>query len=112
MQLESRKEGEVRIVDCLESRLDAKVAVQFKEAMAGFIKGGDTTIVLNIARVSFIDSSALSAIVSSLKLIGRDGDLVIAGSQEAVIRMFKLTRMDRVFKMHPGVEEAIAAIKG
>jgi anti-sigma B factor antagonist len=109
MQLESRKVGNVLVVDCFEARLDAKIAVDFKNTMAAFIQQGNSIIVLNIGSVTFIDSSALGAIVSSLKLIGRDGDLMIVGAQEAIVRMFKLTRMDRVFKMFPSEEEALAA---
>jgi anti-sigma B factor antagonist len=108
MNIKSRSENELFIVDCHEKRLDAKTAVEFKKIMANFIEQGHRTIVLNITEVEFIDSSALSAIVSSLKLIGRDGDLTIAGAQEAIQRLFSLTRMDRVFKMFPTVDEAIS----
>ncbi len=109
MQLETRKVGNVLVVDCFEARLDAKVAVDFKTTMAGFIEQGNKIIILNIGSVTFIDSSALGAIVSSLKLIGRDGDLMIVGAQDAIVRMFKLTRMDRVFKMFTTEDEALAA---
>lgn len=110
MQLETRKVNDVLIVECFESRLDAKVAVDFKDTMTGYIDKGNNKIILNIAQVNFIDSSALGAIVSSLKHIGRDGDLIIAGAKEPIVRMFKLTRMDRVFKMFSSEEDALKAV--
>lgn len=108
MNIKSRSKNELLIVDCHETRLDAKTAVEFKKIMASFIEQGNRTIILNMTEVEFVDSSALSAIVSSLKLIGRDGDLAIAGAQEAIQRLFSLTRMDKVFKMFPTVDEAVS----
>jgi anti-sigma B factor antagonist len=60
--------------------------------------------------VRFIDSSGLGAIVSMLKLIGREGDLVLCGVTDPVMSLFKLTRMDRVFQMFPSEHDALAAL--
>jgi anti-sigma B factor antagonist len=67
-------------------------------------------MVLDLGAVSFIDSSGLGALVSSLKSMGKNGDLVICGAQSAVASMFKLTRMDKVFRMYPSAQEAASAL--
>jgi anti-sigma B factor antagonist len=110
MQIENKKISGVLVVKVLDQRMDAKVAIDFKEKMAGFIHAGNSLIVLNLSEVSLIDSSGLGAIVSSLKTLGRKGDIVICGTRETVMNMFKLTRMDKVFRIFANEEEAIAAL--
>lgn len=110
MQLQDEKIGNVLVVKPLEKRMDATVAVDFKEKMAGLINAGNDLIVLDLSAVSFMDSSGLGAMVSSLKMLGRKGDLVVSGVHQTVMSMFKLTRMDRVFRIFSNQDEAVAAL--
>lgn len=112
MQMQYEKIGEVMVVRLLDRRVDASVAADFKERMAGLINEGNTLVVLDMEQVDFIDSSGLGAIVSSLKLIGRKGDLVISGLNRTVLSMFKLTRMDRVFRIFQDKDEAVRSLSG
>lgn len=100
------------IATITEKRLDAKVAVAFKEEMAALINSGVTVIVLDMGGVGFVDSSGLGAIVTSLKLLGRKGDLLVAGVKDDVMTMFTLTRMDRVFQMFPTTNDALKSLEG
>ena len=95
-----------------EKRLDAKIAVAFKEEMAALINSGVTVIILDMGGVGFVDSSGLGAIVTSLKLLGRKGDLLVAGVKDDVMTMFTLTRMDRVFQMFPTASDALKSLEG
>ncbi len=110
MNIETKKVNDVLVVKPVEKRLDAKVAVSFKESMVEFINTGSNLIVLDLSGVDFVDSSGLGAIVSSLKVLGRKGDIVISGVGTSVLQMFSLTRMDKVFKMFSTQEEALQAI--
>jgi anti-sigma B factor antagonist len=110
MNIETKKVDDVLVVKPAEKRLDAKVAVSFKESMVNFINSGSNLIVLDLSGVEFVDSSGLGAIVSSLKVLGRKGDIVIAGVGSSVLQMFSLTRMDKVFKMFSTQEEALQAL--
>ena len=112
MQIYQNKIGEVLIVRPLEKRIDAATATEFKEKMGEWISAGNRCIVLNLEEVDFIDSSGLGAIVSALKRIGNDGDLVICSVRETVMSLFRLTRMNRVFDMFSSEEEAIQALAG
>ncbi len=110
MQIESKQVGDVLVIIPAETRLDARVAVSFKETIVNLMKEGHSLIALNLTQVEFIDSSGLGAIVSSLKALGRTGKLAICGAREAVLTMFKLTRMDKVFHILAQEEETIAAL--
>lgn len=110
MQLSERKEGNILIVKLLEKRLDAHIAVAFKKKMAEFIDNGNELIVLNLSEVNFIDSSGLGSIVSSLKKLGGKGDLTICCAQENVMSMFHLTRLEKVFEIFAGEEQAVMTL--
>lgn len=110
MQVEDRKEGNVLVVKVLDKRLDAHVANDFINKMSGYISSGNSLFVLNVSEIDFIDSSGLGAIVTVLKRLGGKGDLVICGARDAVMRMFKLTRMNKVFDMFESEKDAINAL--
>jgi anti-sigma B factor antagonist len=113
MRLESVQQGKVMVVRVLESRMDIRDVDDFKAAMAGYIGKGSKLIALNalnLSGVDFIDSSGLGAIVSSLKLLGGEGDLVISGATPTVLSLFKLTRIDRVFTLVDTEEDALRTL--
>jgi anti-sigma B factor antagonist len=109
MQLQHKTTGDVLIVIPLEKRIDAATATEFKEKMGNWIDAGNHRIVLNLGEVDFIDSSGLGAIVSGLKKIGTNGNLVICAVRETVMSLFRLTRMNRVFEIFPTEDEAVRA---
>lgn len=110
MRFEQTKMGDVLVAKVLDSRIVADVAPRFKHQLIDYISEGNRSIVLDMKAVSFIDSSGLGALVSSLKAIGAEGDLVLCGTGGTVASMFKLTRMDKVFRMFGTTEEAVAAL--
>jgi len=112
MQIHQSKVGEVLIVRPLEKRIDAATATEFKEKMSDWIGAGNRRMVLNPMEVDFIDSSGLGSIVSSLKKIGGEGDLVICVVKETVMSLFRLTRMNRVFDIFSSEDEAVRALSG
>ena|ERR1700759_1590419 len=110
MRFEDNKVGDVLVAKVLDGRIAADVAPRFKARLAEYINGGNASIVLDLAAVSFIDSSGLGALVSSLNGLGKDGSLVVSGAQGTVASMFKLTRMDKVFRMYRSTDEAVLAL--
>jgi anti-sigma B factor antagonist len=110
MQLEDRKEGNVVIIKVLDKRLDAQAANGFKDKLSGYISSGSRLIVLNMSEVDFVDSSGLGAMVSVLKSLGEKGRLAICGITDPVMRLFKLTRMNKVFSIFEEESEAIRAL--
>lgn len=107
MNLEDKKVGVILVVIVRESRIDARIAEEFRDKMTDFIRGGDKRLLLNISEVDFVDSSGLGALISSLKRMKGDGDISICGAKTAVKSMFSITRMDQVFRLYEQEEEAL-----
>jgi len=110
MDVDQRAVGNVVVAKPLERRLDARSAPEFKAAMARLVRDGHARIVLDLSDVEFVDSSGLGAIVSALKQVAGTGDLVLCGTRPAVMSMFKLTRLDKVFQMFALADDAVAAL--
>ena len=92
-----------------EKRIDAAVAIQFKDAMRTETENDATCVILDLSTVEFIDSSGLGAIVAAMKQLGPDRKLALAGLTPAVDKVFRLTRMDSIFALHQTLDDALAA---
>lgn len=93
------------IVEC--ARVDAAVAVQFKDMVREMSQQGGERVILDMSNVTFLDSSGLGAVVAAMKQLGRERSLELAGLTPAVKKVFRLTRMDKVFKVHATVGSAV-----
>lgn len=107
MRFESR--GSIGILTVDESRIDASVAITFKDRFRDLVSGSGGDVVLDLSRVDFIDSSGLGAIVAARKLLGGERKLELAGLTPAVDKVMTLTRMHTVFPIHGDAETAIIA---
>ena len=108
MQLQTQTRPRVLSVLVMEDRIDAASAIQFKERMRDLTQGGDQRVVLDLARVQFLDSSGLGAIVAVKKLLGPDRALELSGLTPTVEKVFRLTRMDTIFTIHPSHDAALS----
>ena len=69
-------------------------------------------VVVNLERVTYIDSSGLATLVEMLKKTrSQGGALGLAGMSEKVKSLFEITKLDKLFSISSGQEEAITKIK-
>lgn len=99
MNLAVHRQGNETVVSIDGPRLDAAAAPGFKAEIKEMIDGGERRIVVDLGAVQFMDSSGLGALVGCLKYMGANGDLRILSPSPAVMKVLKLTRMDRVIKI-------------
>lgn len=80
--------------------LDAYNANQLRQDVMDTISDDVTTIVLDFEQVTFINSSAIGALVALLKSMRSNGkELIICSLNEQIKMIFELTRMEQVFKI-------------
>jgi anti-sigma B factor antagonist len=112
MNLSTSEAEGATVIRVGEDRIDAAVAIQFKDAMRELTGGAHGRVVLDLGRVAFIDSSGLGAIVSDLKFLAPERRLELAALTPNVERVFRLTRMNEVFHIlpsSPGADHAHAS---
>ena len=108
MNLSRQEAATACVVSVNETRIDAAVAIQFKDRMRDMTVESASRVILDLGQVEFIDSSGLGAIVAAMKQLGPDHRLDLAALTPNVDKVFRLTRMDSVFHIFETVEDALA----
>jgi anti-sigma B factor antagonist len=90
--------------------LDVYTAPQLKEALDELGLGGKTVLV-DLAKVHFIDSTALGVLVSSFQASrAADGEFLLVMDDPYLLKIFRITGFDTLFSIFPGIPEALAAV--
>jgi len=105
------KIGDVAVTVIPVEELDASNAGDFKRDIAPLLET-QTKLVIDLARLRFVDSSGLGAFISCLrKLKANGGDLKLCGMSKQVRAVFELVRMHRIFEIFASREEAARAFQ-
>lgn len=105
-----KQQDGVAIVEFQRKRIDAALAVKFRDDIQTLISQGNKKIAFNLQHVEFIDSSGLGALVSVMKSLGGNQNMALCQVKDAVLTVFKLTRMDKIFVILPSESEAITRL--
>ena len=90
--------------------VDVYTAPTLREGLIDLLATDIRHVVIDTSDVTFLDSSGLGVLVSGLKrLRAHDGSLALAGSQEHIVRLLRLTGLTRFFPPYATVAEAIEA---
>lgn len=108
MKMRFEVRGAVGLLHVDESRLDASVAIEFKDRFRDLTEGTTGDVILDLSRVDFLDSSGLGAVVAARKLLGAGRLLELAGLTPPVAKVMTLTRMHSVFPIHDDLDAALA----
>jgi len=108
LNLSSEQQGNCLVISVDEDRIDAAVAVEFKDEMRRLVEHSSDRVLLDLGPVDSIDSSGLGAIVAVMKMLGPDRKLELSSLSEKVKTVFRLTRMDAVMTIHETHGDAIS----
>ena len=109
MNITTEKQAGLTLLRFQEERLDAHNSTELKEYLLHQLENDGKNLVVDLSDVRFIDSSGLGALLSGYKNANlRQGKLVLAGLQPRVQSMFELTRLHRVFRIYPSLQDALS----
>ena len=98
------------IVTVPGQHLDVGNSKSFRKALQPVLEE-NTTVLLDLSEVDFIDSSGLGSLLSCLRTMNaKDGDLRLFGMRKPVQAMFELVRMHRLFAIYDTEDEACATL--
>ena len=104
-----RHRNEIPVLDVI-GEIDIYTTPQFKEAVSAAIDENKPKIVINMAQVTYMDSSGFGTLLSATKrLRPLDGALYLAGCNDSIQRMLQITRLNTIFGVYATEDEAIAA---
>ena len=116
LKYDVRQTRDVTILD-LNGRLSLGEALAFgpgsglvlSETIRELTKKGQKKILLNLAGVTYVDSSGVGQLVGALTTArNQDGDIKLLKPSIHVLDLLKTTKLDRVFDIH---EDETAAIQ-
>ena len=91
----------------MRGEVDVYTAPRLKEKLVEMIESGCVNIVVDLEGVSFIDSSGLGVLVSALRRAReRDGAVRIVCTRENILKIFRITGLDKVFPVFADIAEA------
>ncbi|CAN3978049.1 STAS domain-containing protein [Kitasatospora purpeofusca] len=109
LRIDVRRSGPVRIVS-VGGELDRDSADGLLAALAGLPEEGLTRILVDLAELSFCDSTGLNVLLRARQDAERAGVLLeLAGPRPVVVRLLALTGADTVLRVRPSVALALAA---
>ena len=95
-------------VIAVSGEIHVSTAPEFSTRLNDAIGQGKTSVVLDLAEVSFIDSTGLSVLLNGLRRVTRRGGrMAIVCTNPTVLRLFEITRLDTTFDIHPTREAAM-----
>lgn len=107
--IETRMESPLPVVD-LVGELDVYQAPRLRERLEALVASGANSLVLNLTRVEYIDSTGLGTLVALRKLaIARGGELRLLCPNPSIRRVFEITGLLTVF---PFFDDESAALSG
>ncbi|WP_366942716.1 STAS domain-containing protein [uncultured Paracoccus sp.] len=92
-----------------EPRLDAAMALPFKDRMREVAAKAAPVILVDMTRVAFMDSSGLGALIALHKTLPDGQQMQLSGLTPNVLRVFRLTRMDSVFTIRDAAADDATA---
>ena len=103
------RQNDVTIVS-VAGEVDVYTAAQLRAALDEEVAQGHVQLVVNLDDVTFLDSTGLGVLVGRLKLVrNQSGWLRLVCSNERILRVFRITGLDKVFGIHASLDEALAA---
>ena len=93
--------------------LDMRAAPELKATIDRALDGDTSLLVVDLGDVTFIDSTAIGALVAALKRL-RDsgGSLELVCHEPNVLRVFELTGLDNELSIHSSREDAVRRFAG
>ena len=106
-----RHHGDIPVLDVV-GEIDIYTTPQFKEAVTAAISENKPAIIINMAQVTYMDSSGFGTLLSATKRLKPiDGALYLTGCNDAIQRMLQITRLNTIFGVYASEDEALAAAR-
>jgi anti-sigma B factor antagonist len=105
----SEPQNDAHVVN-VSGDLDVYTAPELKQALDS-LSLDRRTIVVDLSRVHFIDSTALGVLVGAVQQKRQaDRELMLVVEDPHLLKIFRITGFDMLFTIYPQVAEALAAV--
>ncbi len=107
MEIKSTEKNGIIILE-IEGEIDLYNAPKLKEVVKKNVETQKYNIIINLSKVSYIDSSGIGALISSLSNLKKyQGGLKLVKVMGSVKKVFELTKLTNFFEIFEEEESAI-----
>jgi anti-sigma B factor antagonist len=108
LSLETRHEGGSTIIE-VGGEIDVYTAPKLRDKITELVGNGNYHLVVDMERVDFLDSTGLGVLVGGLKKVrAHDGSMQLICNQERLLKIFRITGLAKVFRIHASQAEALS----
>jgi anti-sigma B factor antagonist len=98
-------------VVALTGEVDLHSAPKLRDELDGLLTGEAPVLVLDLDEVGFLDSTGLGALVAARgAALDRGGAFELVCTRPRIAKLFTITGLDSVFRLHSSVDEAISSL--
>jgi anti-sigma B factor antagonist len=110
MELLEEKHGRITLV-IARGRLDGSTSATFGQRLEKLAVSPDPRMVIDFGGIEFVSSAGLRAVLSVLKRVkAANGKLALCAVRPPVQEVLDITGFTGMLAVHPGREEAMAAL--
>ncbi len=107
MNIKIEKSSDVAIC-AITGEVNINNSPELRKAFDALISQDEKKVVVDLASVSYIDSSGLATLIEMFQRLKKvEGDLKLSQMDEKVKSLFEITKLDKLFKIYNSKEEAI-----
>jgi anti-sigma B factor antagonist len=108
VKLTTRQVGDVAVLDAAGRITLGEGASTLRETLRGLVNKGDKKILLNLADVSYIDSSGIGELVSAFTTVtNQSGQLKLLNLGKRVKDLLQITKLYTVFEVFEDEAKAV-----
>ena len=108
MQLSNIKQDDVVICNIVGD-IDINSSPDIRKSFEKLVSGKEGKMVINLSKVSYIDSSGLATLVELLKKTKNYGGIMkLSGLTEKVRGLFEITKLEKLFQIYETSENAVS----
>lgn len=109
MDINSRSVGGIVVLD-ITGEIDLYNAPEIKDIINKLIEEKKYNVIINLEHVTYIDSSGIGALISSLSNLKKyQGGLKIINVFASVRKVFELTKLTSFFEIYDAEDEAVSS---
>lgn len=99
------------VIISLKGKIIGDSVIKFKQILDEQLDAGVKWIILDLAQVPMMDSSALGNIIAAfLKLRERKGKLALLNAQKGVVNVLNITKLDTLFSVYDDMQSALESV--
>jgi len=108
VKLTNRQVGDVTVIDAVGRITLGEGSSTFRDTLRDLVAKGHKKLLLNLAEVSYIDSSGIGELVSGFTTVtNQGGRLKLVGLTKRVKDLLQITKLYTVFEVYDDEAEAV-----